>query len=423
MNQDNPQGEGQQGQDESKTSSDSSSLLHSSSFPRAILLPRRARPFHGRHPWVFAGAIDRVEGNPADGDEVDLVSHTGAFIARGLYNSKSKIRIRLYTWDENTTLDRDFFRVRLQGAIGLREGLNLNDPAGACRLVFSEGDFLSGLIVDRYARWLVLQFTSLALARRREMLADILEELVQPEGMYIRTEKGIGKLEGLEIRDGPFRGGRPGPLVIEEAGLRFRVNLIEGQKTGFYLDQRRNRLEVATLARGRSVLDAFCYSGGFGLHASRMGATQVLGIDQSGTALELAKENAHLNEVTNVEYVQGDVFEQLEELVNQGRSFGLIVLDPPKFARSRGAIEEALAGYRQLHRSALKLVEKGGILVSCCCSGLIAPAMLEELLSQVAASGRRDIQILERRGPSPDHPVSASCLESHYLKCLILRVN
>ena len=390
---------------------------------RVVLLPKRARPFYGRHPWVYAGAIAAVEGEPADGDVVDLVSHAGQFVARGIYNGRSKIRVRLYSWDPAAELDDAFFRDRLSAAVRLRTVLGMDVPGGACRLVFSEGDGLSGLVVDRYDRWLVVQFTALGLARRREGLAAILADLLRPEGIYLRTERGIGRLEGLELQDGLLWGRAPdGPVVIEEDGLRFRVNVAEGQKTGFYLDQRDNRRAVARLAAGRAVLDAFCYSGGFGLHAARAGARSVLGVDQSEPALALARENAALNGLDNVEYVRGEVFAELDALAARGARFGLVVLDPPKFARDRRAVEEALRGYRRLQTVAIRLLEPEGFLATCCCSGLITADMLEELLAQLAAEEKRDIQILERRGPAPDHPVSASCLESHYLKCLITRV-
>jgi 23S rRNA (cytosine1962-C5)-methyltransferase len=391
--------------------------------PRVILHPRRARPFYGRHPWVYAGAIAAVEGAPADGDAVDLVSHTGSFVARGLYNSRSKIRVRLYTWEEGTSLDRAFLRTQLEDAIQLRRLLGLQGPKSACRLVFSEGDGLSGCTVDRYDRWLALQFTSLGLAQRREWILEPLIELLQPAGIYQRTERGIGQLEGLEAHDELVWGEAPaGPIEIEEGGVRFLVNLAEGQKTGFYLDQRDNRQAAAPLARGRRVLDAFCYTGGFGLHAARAGATSVLGLDQSEPALQLARDNARLNGLDNLSFVRGDVFDELAVLAERGERFGVVVLDPPKFARARHAVEEALRGYRRLQTLALRLLEPHGFLVTCCCSGLITVAMLEDLLAQLAAEEKRVVQILQRRGPAPDHPVSVSCLESHYLKCLIAHV-
>jgi 23S rRNA (cytosine1962-C5)-methyltransferase len=390
---------------------------------RVVLQPKRARPFYGRHPWVYPGAISTVEGAPTDGDVVDLVSSTGQFLARGLYNSRSKIRVRLYSWDPDTQLDRAFFRQRLEAALRLRKILDLDGPGRACRLVFSEGDSLSGCTVDRYDRWLMVQFTALGLALRRDLLVELLVELVQPEGIYLRTERGIGQLEGLEAQDGPLWGHTPQePVVIQEGGVRFYVNLTEGQKTGFYLDQRDNRQAVARLAAGRRVLDAFCYTGGFGLQAARAGAREVLGIDQSEPALNLARANADLNGLANIAFVRADVFHHLEALVSQGKRFGVVVLDPPKFARARHAIEEALRGYHRLLALAVRLLEPDGFLVTCCCSGLITMGMLEDLLAQLAAEVKRDVQVLEGRGPASDHPVSVACLESHYLKCLIARV-
>ena len=391
---------------------------------RIILRAKRARPFFGMHPWVYAGAIDVVEGEPNDGDVVDLVSHAGNFVARGLYNSRSKIRVRLYTWSEEVALDADFFRRRLESAIHLRRDiLRLAGPRQACRLVFSEADGMSGLSVDQYDRWLVVQFTSLALAKQRDVLADLLMQLLQPEGIFLRTERGIGQLEGLELQDGPLHGHVPAaPIVIEEDGLRMQVQLTQGQKTGYYLDQRDNRQAVARLAIGRRMLDAFCYTGGFGLHAARVGAASVLGVDGSEPALHLARANAELNGLTNVVYEKADVFDRLDELVEAQKRFGVIVLDPPKFARSGSAVEEALRGYRRLLVQALNLLESSGILALCCCSGLITREMLHDLLAQEASQARRLLQILESRGAAADHPVSAVCPETDYLKCVVCRV-
>src|SRR5438094_6260215 len=286
--------------------------------PQVILQPRRARPFYGRHPWVYTGAVAEVRGEPADGDEVNLYSHAGDFIARGLYNSRSKIRVRLYSWSPETALDAEFFRARLDQAIQLRDMLGLNKPGASCRLVFSEGDGLSGLTVDRYDRWLVVQFTSLGMARRQDMWTKLLAERLRPDGIYRRTERGIGRLEGLELQDGPLLGEAPaGPIQIEENGLHFLVNIAEGQKTGFYLDQRDNRQAVARLAVGRRVLDAFCYTGGFGQHAARAGASEVLGVDASESALNLARANARLNDLANISFVQADVFDHLQTLLQE----------------------------------------------------------------------------------------------------------
>jgi 23S rRNA (cytosine1962-C5)-methyltransferase len=390
---------------------------------RVVLKPRRARPFYGRHPWVFAGAVQAIEGEPADGDAVEVVANEGHFIAHGIYNSRSKILVRLYSWEQDAALNRSFFRDRLEAAIRLRDMLGLRGPGRACRLVFSEGDGLSGCVVDQYDRWLVVQFTSLGLAQRREMLAELLVEVMQPAGIYLRTERGIGRLEGLELQDGPLWGEVPQePLTIEEAGVRFLVNIAEGQKTGFYLDQRDNRQAVARLAAGRRVLDAFCYSGGFGVHAARAGARSVLGIDQSAAALDLARANVQLNELADVQFIQGNVFAQLDALIAAGERFDLVVLDPPKFARNRSAVEEALRGYRRTQMAALDLLAPDGILVTCCCSGLITVDMLRGSLAEASAAKRREVRLLDVRGAAADHPISVACLESEYLKCLVAHV-
>ncbi len=394
-------------------------------LPKVVLKAKRAQPFFARHPWVFAGAIDAVSHAPADGDEVEVVSSAGNFIARGLFNGQSKIRVRLYSWDADVPLDRAFFKGRLERAIRLRRDvLKLDGPDKAWRVAFSESDGLSGMVVDKYGDWLAVQFTSLALAGRREMLGELLRELLAPRGIYVRTEKGIGKLEGLSLHD-HLLWGEPPPadLTIEEGGLRFLVNLTEGQKTGYYLDQRDNRQAVAALSGGRRVLDAFCYTGGFGLHAAKAGAGEVLALDASEAALELGRRNVAANSLSGVTFEKADVFRKLTDLEAAGEKFGVVVLDPPKFARNRDALPDALKGYRRLSQLGLRLLGPDGILVFCCCTGLITMEMLEELLSQVAAEVKRDVQILARRFQATDHPVATSCREAGYLKCVICRVS
>jgi len=391
---------------------------------QAVLKPRKARPFYGRHPWVLDSALAHLDGDAADGDVVDLVNESGKFVARGIYNSQSRIRVRLYSWDINQPLAADFWRSQLTSAVELRKSLALDQRDGAARLVFSEADGLSGLVVDRYADWLCLQVTSLGLARRLDSIVEALRELVSPRGIFVRTEKGVASAEGLELRDGLIWGEAPqGPAFITENELRYGVDLAEGQKTGFYLDQRDNRLASAKYFRGRRVLDMFCYSGGFSLNAARHGqAHEVIGIDSSAKAIALAEANAQLNGVTNARFEASDCFKGLETVAGGRDRFGAIILDPPKFARRRSAVDDALRAYHRLNRLAVDSLEPGGILVTCSCSGHVTREDFVHMLVGVAEQSKRKIQILESRGAAPDHPLSVTCLETDYLKCLICRV-
>ena len=394
-------------------------------LPKIILKPRKALPFHSRHPWVFAGTIDKIEGRPADGAEVQLLADNGKFLARGLYNSQSKIAVRLYSWDADRPLDDVFWADKIERALVLRRDLlKLNGgPDSAFRAVNSEADGLSGLTVDKFADFAVMQLTALGLGVRRAALGKLVQERLGVRGVFLRTEKSIGKLEGLDLSDGPLCGEvPPAEVVIGENGLQFAVNLSEGQKTGWYLDQRDNRIAAAAYCAGKRVLDAFCYSGGFGLQAKYAGASEVECVDASATALALVERNAALNGLDGIVRTKADAFDHLEKLVAAKRVFDVVILDPPKFARNRSAVPGAMQGYRKLHQLALKLLPAGGILVSCCCTGLITQEMLEDVLALTAAEGKRDVQILERRGPAADHPTSVSCRESSYLKSIISRV-
>jgi 23S rRNA (cytosine1962-C5)-methyltransferase len=363
-----------------------------------------------------------VEGDPADGDAVAVVSADGSFVAQGLYNSRSQIRVRLYRW-EDAPLDEAFFLGRLDRAIELRRALGLLDGAyTACRLVFSEGDGLSGLVVDRYQDWLVVQLTSLALAPRAPSLLDALEQRLRSRGIYLRTEKGILEEEGLELSDGLLRGEQPdGLLAIEEEATRYLVDLRVGQKTGFFLDQRDNRRHVARFGAGRRVADVFCYSGGFSIPLLQAGATSVVAVDKSAPALALARENLRANglDTARAELVQADAFSWLEASVQAAETSDLIVLDPPRFARSSRGIAQALRGYTRLNELAVRCLVPGGLLVSCSCTGRVSREAFVTVLASVEASTGRKIRILESHGQAADHPVSPTCPETEYLKCLI----
>jgi 23S rRNA (cytosine1962-C5)-methyltransferase len=391
---------------------------------RVLLKPRKARPFFGRHPWVLDSAIDRIEGSPADGDVVDLCADQGGFIARGIFNSRSRIHVRLYTWNEAEPLDEAFWRRRLESALQLRGLLGYDQPEGAARLVFSEGDGLSGLIVDRYGEYLVVQVTALAVAVRLPQIVPMLVDLARPQGILLRTEHDIVRAEGLDLPVGLAWGRMPeGPLEILDQGLRYGVDLAAGQKTGLYLDQRENRTAAARFMNGRRVLDMFCYTGGFSLSAAAGGkAREVLGFDSSQRAVAQARANAERNSLDNVRFEIGEAFECLHAQKTAGERFDGIVLDPPKFARSRGAVDDALRAYARLNRLAIDVLTPGGILVTCSCSGHVTRDDFFFMLVNVAQQSGRDIQVLQQRGAAADHPVSATCPETEYLKCFICRV-
>ena len=391
-----------------------------------FIKPKRARPFFGRHPWVLESAVLRVHGEPADGAVVDVVTHDNNFIARGLWNASSRIRVRLYSFVQNQALDEVFWNTRIENAVGLRQQLGLLSKKTGCRLINSEGDSLSGVIVDQYGPYLALQVTALAMAERLDMISDSLERLVQPKGILLRgAERGLGKLEGLHLPDRLLRGEPPdGPIFVEEHGLRFGVDLTEGQKTGYYLDQKENRQAAAAYASGRRVLDMFCYSGGFGVASAVSGkASSVLSVDSSIKAISLARANAELNNATTMTVEQADAFEKLASLEEENAKFGLVILDPPKFARSRASASDALRAYHRINRLGVDLLEPGGILVTCSCSGAITRDDFLMMLSAVGQRSSRTLQLLEYRGAAPDHPVNLHCLEGEYLKCVIARVH
>lgn len=410
-------------------------------MPIVRLKPRKARPFFGRHPWVLEAAIQSVSERPADGDVVDLVTDRAEFIARGIINGKSRIRVRLYTWDEAEQLDDSFWRRRLEAAVSLRREIGYLNEAGACRLVNNEADGLGGLIVDRYGPYLVVHVTALAMERRLDVIVPALLEVCAAQGcavqgVLVRADEAMAKREGLELA--PAAEGAPlhsnnilrtwgtlptDAIQIDEHGLRYNVDLVGGQKTGFFLDQRENRRAAAQYMRDRTVLDVCCYSGGFSMAAAKLGgASEVLGIDTSSRAVALAEANAALNGLANVRFETGDAFKTVSAFVAEGRKFGAVVLDPPKFAANRNALPEAFRAYERLNLGAINLLEPGGILVTCSCTGAVTREDFTHMLAEAAARAKRPLQILETRGPAPDHPFSVSCLETEYLKCFICRV-
>ena len=398
-----------------------------SQHPKAFLKPRRSRPFIYRHPWVFSGAIGKMEGEPKDGDVIDVLDSNGQFIARGLFNSKSQIQVRLYSWDPAQELDSDFWSARIGKALALRAEMREAGVLGAedaCRLINSEGDSLSGLVFDWYPPFGVVQFLALGLDCRRKEILAILAEQSGIQNIYERSDGPVSKYEGLVGRTGVVLGEKPPALVpIHENGYRFLIDPRQGHKTGYYLDQRENRARAAAYARCGRVLDIFSYTGSFGIHAARSGAS-VLAIDESANALEIAVRNAAENGLGEDRYEvrKSSASEEMRQLAGGKQQFDTVILDPPKFARSKRELDHALRGYKEINLQALRLLREGGLLFTCSCSGAVQLENFLEMLHDAAHDARREVRVLEVHSQPSDHPVSLTCSESRYLKCLICEV-
>lgn len=381
----------------------------------------RARPFWYRHPWVYSGAIHRVDGKPENGDVVDLIDSSGRFVGRGFYNGGSQIRVRVCTWESGEAIDEDFFVRRLAAAVELRRtiGLPAADTDGY-RVVHAEGDGLPGLIVDRFGPVLSVQLSVLGLARWREVILDALRSLPGIETIVERAaDYSFEDACGV-----PSDPATQGEVLAEfrESGLVHRADIASGQKSGFYFDQRDNRRLFGELVRGRRVLDGYCYTGGFALAAKRGGADEVLAIDSSRPALERAVETAAANDIDGIRFESGDVHEVLRDLSRRGDRFGAVNIDPPKFCPTRNDLARAANKYRELNRLAIRAVEPGGILATSSCSGHLHADHFVELLNEAAKGEERAVRILYRRGQGADHPVATSCPESEYLKFVVCRV-
>jgi 23S rRNA (cytosine1962-C5)-methyltransferase len=378
-----------------------------------------------KHPWIFSGAIERVEGEPAGGDTVEVVDAGGKFIARAAFSPASQIRARVWTFDSTEPVDVDFFRRRIERAIALRRKLGMLEPAAACRLVFAESDGLPGLIVDRYADQLVCQFLAAGVDRWREEVADLLTELVAPRGVYERSEASARKKEGLKSQRGVLRGAEPpSELTIDAGNGRWLVDVANGQKTGAYLDQQANRIRVAELAAGGEMLDAFSYTGGFAVAALLRGAGAATLVDSSTEALRIAEREAAANGVADrCRFVAASVFDELRAQRDAGRRYDLVVLDPPKFVHSADQINAGSRGYKDVNMLGLQLVRPGGVLVTFSCSGHVDAPLFQKIVAGAALDARRDAQIIERLAQPADHPIAIEFPEAEYLKGLILRVH
>ncbi|PWH13914.1 MAG: 23S rRNA (cytosine(1962)-C(5))-methyltransferase RlmI [Anaerolineae bacterium] len=398
-----------------------------------FLKPEREKSLLRRHPWIFSGAVQRVVGDPRPGETVEVRDAQGQFLARAAWSPHSQIRARVWTFDPDEAVDVDFFRRRIRAALHRRtlfgfapscaeSGVTDKAETNAFRLIHAESDALPGLVVDCYGSVLVLQALTAGSEFWRETLADLLLELTGATTIYERSDADVRELEGLPPRSGLLRGTLDSPLIpIHEHGLKFLVNVEVGHKTGFYLDQRANRKRVAELARGREVLNCFCYTGGFSIYAAAGGAKSLLSVDTSSEALALGQENARLNGLSSEQahWLEADVFTALRKFRDQNRAWDLIILDPPKFAPTASQAEKAARGYKDINRLAFKLLRPGGILVTFSCSGGIDAALFQKIVASAALDAGVDAQIVEHLSQGPDHPVALHFPEGAYLKGLV----
>ena len=392
---------------------------------KIILKTGREKSLLRRHPWIFSGAIARTEGTPLQGDTVSVVAQDGRFLAVAACNPDANISARVWDWNEDTRIDADFFRGRLKTAIGLRRKLFPRTAREAERLVHGESDGLPGLIVDRYADIVVVQISSAGCQRWRDAIIDALQEITGARAIYERSDSDVLELEGLQPHTGLVRGTLDSTVVeIAENDVRLRVDVAKGHKTGFYLDQRDNRVQVGSMARDKDVLNCFSYTGGFTVQALLHGATSVTSVDSSGDALELAREHVALNAMPaeRCEWIDADVFQYLRKFRDQGRSFDLIILDPPKFAPTAATAERAARGYKDINLLGFKLLRPGGLLATFSCSGGVSADLFRKIVAGAALDANVDAQVIDQFHASPDHPISLAFPEGEYLKGLLCHV-
>ena len=388
-----------------------------------ILKRGREKSLKRRHPWLFSGAVEKVSGKPGAGDTVEIRDASGKPMGRAAYSPKSQMRARMWTFDANEEVDAAFFRRRIERALALREALPARRHTNALRLVHGESDGLPGLIVDRYADVLVAQFLAAGVERWRDPILDALSELTAAEAIFERSDAEVRKFEALPARVGFARGNRNASRCpIVEYGLNFRVDVEQGQKTGFFLDQRENRQRVRELAAGREVLDGFCYTGGFSIAALAGGARRITAIESSAPALEVARENLAANpfDAAQVQFVHGDVFAQLRTLRDRAAQFQMVILDPPKFAPSAAQVKNAARAYKDINLLALKLLAPGGLLATFSCSGGVSAELFQSIVAGAALDAGADAKIVERFGAAADHPVALEFPEGEYLKGLLV---
>lgn len=392
---------------------------------RIILHPDRDYSIRRRHPWIFSGAIARIEGQPEPGETVTVHAADGMALGSGAWSPTSQIRVRMWTQNIEEAVDDAFIAGRVARAIGARAPLLAHEQTDALRFINGEADGLPGLVVDRYADYLVCQFTTVGAERWKPVILAALGTYWPCTGIFERSDAEVREREGLTPVTGLLAGAEPpARIAIRENGCRFEVDVRAGHKTGFYLDQRDNRALVAPFATGGDVLNAFAYTGGFGIATEMAGASSVVHVDLSAPSLELARSNTRLNvcDAPGTEFIEGNVFEVLRKFRDARRSFDVIVLDPPKFVDAKAHLMAACRGYKDINLLALKLLRPGGVLATFSCSGLVTPELFHKVVSDAAVDANRDVQVLRRLQQASDHPEGLCFPEGLYLKGLLCRV-
>lgn len=375
---------------------------------------------HRGHPWIFANQIVKEEGSYQPGDIVQAFDARNRPLGQGYINPASLIRVRLLTPHVEERVNKEFIAGRIQRAWNYRQRMGY---AGSCRVIFGEADMLPGLVVDKFNEILSVQFLTLGMERWKDVVLEALTNTIKPQGIYIRNDVPIREKEGLELIKGFHGKSFKTDLVIDENGLKLHMDVAGGQKTGHFLDQVQNHAEMRRISKGQRVLDCFTHTGGFGLHAAHYGAKEVLGLDISEDAIAHATRNAELNSLKDCRFAVANVFDHLTEMSRRGEQWDVIVLDPPAFAKSRGAIDNAYRGYKEINLRALKCIPNGGYLVTCSCSQHMTPDLFRKMVAEAARDAGRRLREVYYGTQPPDHPILWGVPETHYLKCLMLEVS
>lgn len=378
-----------------------------------------------RHPWVFSGALEKIKGSPENGEVVKVYSAANDFLAYGYYNDQSRVAVRLLSWNEEQQINEAWYEEKITQAISSRSHLAKSNDTNTYRLIFSEADFLPGLIVDKYDDFLSVQILSSGIEKAKDIIINLLVKALNPKGIFDRSDATARTHEGITAENGLIWGENPPAFIaVKENGISYNINIAEGQKSGFYCDQRDNRKFLAEYTEGKNVLDCFSYSGGFSLNAFKNGASSVTSVDSSALAIETLKQNINLNNFDESKHtaIQSDVNKQLRQFSEENKKFDVIVLDPPKYAPSRSALDRAARAYKDLNRRGLMLLEKGGLLATFSCSGAVDIETFKQIIAWAALDAGKEVQIIKQFSQPEDHPIRISFPEGEYLKGLLVRV-